>query len=133
MNARIQFALSMRDPTEPVLDEAGRAVLFAPYALDVKANLGSLQLHMAAKGGPDRALWLNRARDTFKELETTGWDKGFVHYRLATIERVRGNFDIARHHLEVAKDPGVRDVWDDLDDEEHLLNQRDTTISAARL
>jgi len=112
-NTEVMLALNLVQNQTQGIEEAERALAIAPYALDVKANLGSLYLQVAAqKSGqpPHRTEEFMQARRIFEELAKVGWDPGFIKFRLGTIRRVEGLFQEAKSLLVEASDPQIRDV-----------------------
>ncbi len=130
LNARIAAAYIRKESTEEVIEHARRAVRIAPYALDVKANLGVLLMYQAAgETGEKQKELLSEARGIFAELGETGWDPGFVHYRLAQLDRVAGDFADAQRHAVIASRPDMRDVHRSLDRELDLIARKDQSFS----
>jgi hypothetical protein len=114
-NALVVLALRSRTDVRQAQDIARKTVFQAPFALAVKANLGSLCLLSTAMSSEGRAKRsshpdFREAVTIFEELHETGWDPGFVRYRLATIRRVQGKFSAARLLLKEASGPAQRDV-----------------------
>jgi hypothetical protein len=114
-NVKIMLALRTRNNLEAGINSARRALEIASYALDVKANLGSLLLVQSFRAGgePKNNASFLEAEHIYGELLQVGWDLGFVKYRLGTIRRVQGNFADSIALLTAAKDPKIRDVKDE--------------------
>ena len=83
-----------------------------PLNLPLRANLGSLRLLEAQKAEEqnsyeERDRLLKDAETIFLRLKETGWDPGFVAYRLGRINRGQGKFEEAIKYQEAAKDKDV--------------------------
>lgn len=83
-----------------------------PLNLPLRANLGSLRLLEAQKAEEqnsyeERDRLLNDAETIFLSLKETGWDPGFVAYRLGKINRGQGKFEEAIKYQDAAKDKDV--------------------------
>jgi tetratricopeptide (TPR) repeat protein len=111
-NAKVVIALFLREKLDEAITMAEAAAQVVPYALDVKANLGSLNLLKAAEydGQVASLPEFQKSVEIFESLDTTGWDPGFVSYRLGAIRRVQGSFEEAEKLLKRANDPKIKDV-----------------------
>lgn len=126
LNAHIIVFMNKRDSKSLKigLQRCEEALDVAPYALDVKANKGTLKLLIALQQSqllgqdPVTLSEFIEAREIFEELEHVGWDPSFVKYRLGTIRRVQGLFDDAGRLLQeasgVAQDVGPAYIEDQL-------------------
>jgi len=117
LNAPVARAYNRRESSEEVITQARQALSIAPYALDVKANLGTLYTLESDKqtDAEKRNEYLQKAQDIFIELSETGWDPGYVYYRIAKIYSIKGNKEEALRYANKAKDPTIRDVFEPLD------------------
>lgn len=100
-----------RDVTRGI-EVARKGLRVDPNNLPLRANLGSLILLRACQAEQqnnteDRTRSLKEAEDVFMKLKETGWDPGFVHYRLGRIKRLQGEFSQALKLLESAKNKDV--------------------------
>ena len=112
LNAQICQASIRHQSNDEMIDKAHQALSIAPYALDVKANLGNL-LRLKAiklKAKKKRNEYIKEAKNIFIELAETGWDPGYVHYRLSDIYCIEGDKTKASEHYQKASDPSVKDV-----------------------
>lgn len=123
LNAQICQASIRHESNEEMIARAHQALSIAPYALDVKANLGNLLKLEATKLEDERKRneYIKEAQNIFIELAETGWDPGYVHYRLAEIYYIQGDRTKALEHVEKASDPSVRDVYEPLDELADLI------------
>jgi tetratricopeptide (TPR) repeat protein len=115
LNAKVMVAISLRQNIDEGIKAAQEALGVAPYALDMKANLGSLKIYSAALRTLNGEIALsdedlNQANEIFEELERLGWDLGFVKYRLGIIRRVQGRYNDALQLFREAKNPNIRNV-----------------------
>ena len=62
-------------------------------------------------------------------LVETGWDPGFVNFRLAIMARVLGDFERAKAYADRAANPIIRDVWSQLDRQIELIDNRDSSFT----
>lgn len=117
-NTKAMLALNLHQSKKEIengIKASEEAIKIAPYAYDVKANLGSLNLllsrMMVEKGkSPAKISKFAIAKNIFEELNLVGWDPGFVKFRLGIIRRAQGRFDEAIKILEEAKEPSIIDV-----------------------
>jgi hypothetical protein len=114
-NAEVMEKLNLKKDLEYGIEAAKKAIELAPHALDVKANLGSLYLLLAAQHAvnnlsPIQDPTFIESEIIFNSLLETGWDPGFVKYRLGTIRRVQGKYPEAIVLLDGAADPSIIDV-----------------------
>lgn len=126
LDAKVASACSRKQSDATVIDQAQEALSIAPYALDIKANLGRIFM-LAAKNESETTkieFFMNKSFEIFNDLEKTGWDPGYVHYSLAQLHRIRGDFNQAMIHANMAKDPNIRDVFESLDKEIQLIHTR---------
>lgn len=91
---------------------ARKGLRIDPDNLPLRANVGSLILLRAQQAEEqnnteERSGSLKEAEDVFVSLKETGWDPGFVHYRLGRIKRLQGEFSQAIELLELAKNKDV--------------------------
>lgn len=126
LNAPVARAYNRRESNEEVITQARQALSIAPYALDVKANLGTLYTLESDKQTDveKRNEYLKKAQDVFFELSETGWDPGYVYYRIAKICYIKGDDDEALRYAKKAKDPSIRDVYKPLDELLDSIKQR---------
>lgn len=126
LNAPVARAYNRRESSEEVITQARQALSIAPYALDVKANLGTLYTLESDKQTDEekRNEYLKKAQDVFFELSETGWDPGYVYYRIAKIYYIKGNDEEALRYANKAKDPFIRDVFGPLDQLIESIEQR---------
>jgi hypothetical protein len=74
--------------------------------------------------------YFNEALEIFTRLESTGWDPGYVQYRLAQLNRIRGDFRTAKQHAECARSLETRDVFEALDKELELIELKDDSVDS---
>ncbi|MBA7709662.1 hypothetical protein ES703_118584 [subsurface metagenome] len=122
-NAEAVTALFGHLNTEEGIEAANKGLFIDSDNLPLKANLGSLILLKAKQaeqhGDTDeRNGSIKKAEEIFLELDQTKWDPGFVKYRLGRIRRLQGKFDEAIDYLKEAQKPKVRDVSNELINEE---------------
>lgn len=128
-NVETMLVLNMQlDPGDGIR-AAQQALAIAPYAHDVRANLGSLHLLKAVKEGGNiaQSVDFKEATQIFEELEKTGWDAGFVKFRLGTIRRVQGRKEEASGLLQQASDPTINDVGQELIEKQQAKNSTGDT------
>ena len=94
------------------IEAAQKGLRIDSQNLPLKANLGSLILLEAQQAeqrhdAEDRTRALKEAEEIFQGLQQTGWDPGFIRYRLGSINRLRGEFGQAIDLLESAKNKDV--------------------------
>jgi hypothetical protein len=112
-NTVAMISIRLSRNLEQGLEAATQALKWAPYALGVKANLGSLYLKVAAEkssANPSQTEDFVKAAAIFEYLEGVGWDPGFVKFRLGMIRRSQGRFHDARELLRQAGDHEIKDV-----------------------
>jgi len=111
LNAESMVALNSKLNLETGIKAAREAIEIAPFALAVKANLGSLLLLKTAENkNPTQTSEFQESELIFSELFATGWDPGFVNYRLGIINRIKSEFENAKTFFMTADDPDIRDV-----------------------
>lgn len=129
LNVSVAYAYNHKESDEDVIAKAQEALLIAPYALAVRANLGTLMIFEALKDEKKSDEYFKQALEIFTDLVKTGWDPGYVHFRLTQLYRRKGDFKAAQKHLDIAMDPEVRDVFNHLNQEVKLVKKKDTHFS----
>ena len=111
-SAKAAFAYIRHESSPDAVADGKAATQIAPYALAAKSNLATLLVLEAEKvtDASERERKLRQPLALFRQLEETGWDPGYVHYRLLHITRVLGDFAEAERHAQVALNPEHRDV-----------------------
>lgn len=94
------------------IEAAQRGLRIDPHNLPLKANLGSLILLQAQQSEERndteaRTRALKEGEQIFVRLRQTGWDSGFIAYRLGRISRLQGEFSKAIEFLELGKNKDV--------------------------
>lgn len=112
LNAETITELYERRDVTRGIEVARKGLRVDPNNLPLRANLGSLILLRACQAEQqnnteERTRSLKEAEDVFINLKETGWDPGFVHYRLGRIKRLQGEFSQAIQLLESAKNKDV--------------------------
>lgn len=115
LNAKLMAMLRLRKNFDEARKVAEEGLRIAPYALDLKENLGSLDLMIASQkfSTSEDILAIDefiKAKDIYRNIGIIGYDLGFVKYRLGMISRVEGHFKEAIQILEEAKNPDIIDV-----------------------
>ena len=112
-NAEVMISLNCQKDLDNGIMAAKNALGIAHHALDVRANLGSLYLLQSAMNSSADLSVSHEFQESdqiFSELIKTGWDPGFVKYRLGIIRRVQKNYAEAGILLNEALNPDIRDV-----------------------
>ncbi|NOD92503.1 hypothetical protein GS636_06870 [Ruegeria sp. HKCCD4884] len=116
--------------------KAKKAYDLVGYCLDPLANRATLLLHESTlHNEPFRVSQaLDEAERIFQTLSETGWDPGYVNYRLAQVLRGRGEFAAASAKLALASDPDVKVMSNDtLDRERRHIEDEVTKISLGNI
>ena len=117
-------------------EKASQSFKLSVYCLDPRANEATLFLQEAilCDDADQKAEFLVAALQIFNKLNQTGWDPGYVRFRLAQIKRSQGVFEEAANLIEKARDPAVKVMPESkLQSEADLVTRRDRTLRLQNL